>query len=135
MNLLGGLALGLSGVGDLGAVFVGPRGHQDLISLHAFEPPYGVGRNSGIGVPDMRGRIHVVNGSGQIVFHQTFFRYAQLAAVSISCNGIPFSRANFRQSSYSGGKSAVIGDFYSDLAIWNRNLHNFAGQNPPLSAV
>jgi hypothetical protein len=47
-----------------------------MIALHAFEALDQVGHDGGVGVADMRRGVHVIDGSGEVVFHRDWFMYA-----------------------------------------------------------
>ena len=76
MNSCGDLAGGLGGALDLLAVLVGAGGQHGVVALHALEARDGLGGDGGVRVPDVRRGVHVVDGSGEVVFHLVSFRYA-----------------------------------------------------------
>src|SRR5476649_2177185 len=67
---------GLGGALHLLAVLVGAGEHHGVIALHAFEAGYGLGGHGGVRVPDVGRGIHVIQRSGEVVFHRDSFRYA-----------------------------------------------------------
>ena len=67
------LACRLGGALDLLAVFVGTGGQHRFVALHPFEAPDGVSRDGRVGVTDVRGRVHVVDRCGQVVFRFHFW--------------------------------------------------------------
>ena len=60
-------ALRAGGAFNLGAVFVGDGSEHDVVALHAFETRDHFGGDAGIGVPDMRRRVYVIDGSGEVI--------------------------------------------------------------------
>jgi len=73
-ELLGGLAGGAGGALDLLAVLVGAGGQHGAVALHRLEAPHQVGHDGGVGVADVRSRVHIVDGCSQIVFHREFLK-------------------------------------------------------------
>ena len=69
-ELLGSFAGSPGGTLHFLAVLVGSRGEHHFEPLHALEACDGLGGHGRIRVPDVGGRIHVVQGSGQVVFHE-----------------------------------------------------------------
>ncbi len=64
------LAGALGGPLYVDAMLVGAGGEHGVVTLHAFEALDQVGDDSGVRVADVRRGIHVVDGSGEIVFHR-----------------------------------------------------------------
>ncbi len=73
-KLFRSLAGGLGGAFHFLAMLVGAGGERDLEALHALEALDRVGRNRGVRVADMRRGVHVIDRSGQVVFHFEFFK-------------------------------------------------------------
>ena len=69
-----------------------PREHHRVEALHALEARDGFGGHGGVSVADMRRGIHVIERSGEVVFHRELFRYAKLASAIICFSGDAGSR-------------------------------------------
>ncbi len=96
-------ARGLRGALHLEAVFVGAGGqNHGIVAFHFLEALDQIGGECGVGGAQMRRRVDVIDGSGQVIFHREFLRYARFASARICLSGTPDSRASLRQSSYSG---------------------------------
>src|SRR5689334_772583 len=64
--LLRGEALLLGRAGDLLPVLVGPGEEEDLLPAEAVVPGDHVARHRGVGVPDVRDVVHVIDGGGDV---------------------------------------------------------------------
>src|SRR5205809_5737378 len=83
-------------------MLVSSRREHHIIALHRLEPRNRIRRDCGVGMADVGSRVDVVNGSGQVIFHDLVFHQAAFASASTNFNGTFFSEASRRQSSYSG---------------------------------
>ena len=114
-QLLRSFSRGLRRALNLLSVFVGAGEEVSIEAQHALPARNGVTRNRGIGVPDVRARIHVVDGRRDVklLVHSGFyfqtesisgcdFKYPCSASCITLFSGTWCSTANFRQSSYSG---------------------------------
>ncbi len=72
--VFGGEARLLRGALHILAVLVGAGEHVRLVALHVLEAPDHVGGHGGIGVAYVRRGIHVIERSGEVVFHFEFFK-------------------------------------------------------------
>ena len=73
-ELLGCLAGGFGGTFDLLSVLVRSGREISVVTLHALHALDRIGRDRRVGVPDVRGRIDVIDRSGYVVFHWASFR-------------------------------------------------------------
>ena len=125
-ELLGLEAGGLGRLGDLLAVLVRTRGQVSLVAEHPPDPLDRVRHDRGVGVPDVRGGVDVVDRRREIErgHWRTHFlvshgarrvparraqeswprRNSWFACCQTCRKGTPRSRASRRQSSYSGAK-------------------------------
>src|SRR5665213_530714 len=96
-------ARGRRGALHFEAVLIRSRGQDHrIVALHFLEALDQVRGKRGVSGAQMRRRVDVVDGSGQVIFHREFFKYARFASAKICLSGTPDSRASLRQSSYSG---------------------------------
>ena len=58
---------------DLLPVLVRARREHRVVALHHFQTANGVGSDGGVGVPDMRRGVHVIDRRRQVVFHRFAF--------------------------------------------------------------
>src|SRR5215831_2258964 len=105
-ELLWRLAYSRGGAFDLLPMFIRTCSEHRIKTLHSLEAFDRVGSNSGIRMAEMRSGVHVVDRSGEVVFHSFFFKYASAAAASTWGSGVPVRCAMARQSSYSGINAA-----------------------------
>ena len=65
---------GCGGALDLLAVLIGAGGEHNVVTLHALPALNGIGGDGGVGVADVRRGVHVIDRSGEVIFHFLTFK-------------------------------------------------------------